>query len=78
MTLRLTDGGRRSALDVQPAGGDVGGHQHVVPPRLELRQHRHARVLVHIAVDGRRPAGDVTSVDVLRFTCSVRADCQDG
>src|SRR5262249_54473107 len=38
--------------DVDAAGAEVGGDEHLQPAGLELRQHAHARALARIAVEG--------------------------
>ena len=43
----------RDAVDIQPAGGDVGGHEHGRPVRLEGIQRALPHVLAFVAVDRR-------------------------
>ena len=52
----------RNAVDVQPAGGDVGGHQHRRPIRLERGQRPLANVLALVAVDRRGPNAGANQV----------------
>ena len=53
----------RQVVDVQAAGGDVGGHQHLQAAVLELGQRPGARALALVAVDGQR--ADAVLVELL-------------
>jgi hypothetical protein len=52
-------------LDVQASSSHIRGDQHMVLARLEVVQHLHARVLVHVPMDARGPAACTMSVSCI-------------